>query len=125
MNIVVIDEKANSIVLKEFELLKAHIGKHVIATIVKKDETFKRQGLLEFLDEYLYIGIEGVHSALIGMYESISKIETQDGIILYENTHIDYSNAPKISDKDEIRKSKEYMNSVRRMKYGTDSCKVN
>lgn len=89
---VIQNRPANDLVKKEFLNLKKHIGKIVVVIVTSKTYGDQRYvGRLEVVEDFDFIKVGGTVQKIIGLNSSIFTIKKENGIILYENNHINYA----------------------------------
>lgn len=107
-------------VKEEFQQLNNNIGCEVVVAIISRDGISQKQGPLEFVKDFVSIGIGHGHQAMIGKMDAVKKVSLRDGTVLYENKGISFQNAPKPLDPKAKVSLLAFMNKQREEKYGTN-----
>lgn len=88
--IKIFNEQFNSEVVFSLmmEKLKNNIGSRVVVNLVTNNEFVLKVGILDKVDEYVSINIDGENIPFIGINTAINKIASQTGNTLYNNSRV-------------------------------------
>lgn len=88
--IKIFNEQFNSEVVFSLmmEKLKNNLGSRVVVNLVTNNEFVLKVGILDKVDEYVSINIDGENIPFIGINTAINKIASQTGNTLYNNSRV-------------------------------------
>ena len=88
--IKIFNEQFNSEVVFSLmmEKLKNNLGSRVVVNLVTNNEFILKVGILDKVDEYVSINIDGKNIPFIGINTAINKIASQTGNTLYNNSRV-------------------------------------